>query len=576
MEVDYNTIIWARYAMKVNPIRFRDSEKIINDGWEFSFDGVAFQPINVPFCPESKLSGIGHTDYIKTCYYKKTVTLKKSAKRIMLHFGAVDYKCTVFVNGKYIGSHVGGYTPFGFDITDATVNGENEIKLFVADDVTERIASGKQSLKPQSWGCFYTRTTGIWQSVWIEEVPESRVTEFYFYPDVNKVSLGVDLRTNGKGRFSVEVYYEDKLVGRKGGSIEFSKKINVKLSEKHLWEVGNGRLYDVVIKFGKDVVKSYFGLREVKYDGYKFLLNGEPVFQRLVLDQGFYSDGIYTAPNDEALLNDIKISKALGYNGARLHQKVFDPKFLYFCDKEGYIVWGEFPSWGVDYANQDYYGEFISQWTEELKRDFNHPSIITWCPLNEVWTDIYDGKRQPDVNFIDNIYSFTKSFDVTRPVVDVSGGFHGHKTDVYDYHCYLMPDELKNILEKIESNDDMDVPMLYGKTIKLRYKKGLPTNLSEYGGISFALPKVESTGDREQAWGYGNIETDENAFFKRFEALTELLFKYKKLSGYCYTQLYDVEQEQNGLYNYDRTDKLSEGIKAKIKELNERFSINLK
>ncbi|MGI6768593.1 MAG: sugar-binding domain-containing protein [Bacilli bacterium] len=262
------------YLFFPNPIFARKATTIINDGWWFSFDTKDWHKINVPFCPESKLSGIGYTDFIPQCFYKKQLDICKTDKRIVIHFGAVDYRCNLHINGKYVGSHVGGYTPFEFDITDYLVDGKNELLLTVFDNEQRRAPTGKQSYKQKSFGCFYTRTTGIWQDVWLEKVPEKRIKQFYFYPNIED-GFTVDLITNGCGKVKIEVFFNRKLVGSFCGEIEYRKKIEITLSEKHLWELGKGNLYDVVLTFEDDVVYSYYGLREVSFKGFEFLLNGK-------------------------------------------------------------------------------------------------------------------------------------------------------------------------------------------------------------------------------------------------------------------------------------------------------------
>lgn len=543
--------------------------------WLFSFDGKEYKKINVPFCPQSELSGIGVTKPFDVCYYKKNFAVNKNGSRAVLKFGAVDYETVVFVNGRLAGTHKGGYTPFEFDITDIATDGENLLELIVYDQNKSQ-AFGKQSFKPESFGCMYTRTTGIWQPVTVEYRPENYIKSIKFYPDINAPAVETELLVFGKGDYEIKVYYEGKEVGSCRGQAHNRLKTRIELCEKHLWELGAGRLYDVEINFCGDKVKSYFGLREARYSGYDFMLNGKPVFQKLVLDQGYYPDGIYTAKDQAALQCDIDISLRLGFNGVRMHQKVFDPRFLYLCDKAGYMAWGEFPSWGCDFSSPAVTGQFLSEWEEAMRRDFNHPCVITWCPINEAWGDFDDAKRARDVRVIDEVYRFTKEYDCTRPAVDASGGYHGHETDLFDFHCYENAASLKKYLDELEFNDVLNVPLLYAEGENLKYKKGLPVNISEYGGICFGKAAKDSdvkTVNGEavastEAWGYGKGETDGGAFVARYKELTELLFKYKKLSGFCYTQLYDVEQEQNGFYNYDRSDKLTEEEKDEIKRIN--------
>ncbi len=557
-----------------NPLKRREMYCNLNKGWEFSVDRESWQTIKVPFCPQSKLSGIGYTDFIRQCFYRKTFDYIKSEERVHLHFGAVDYRAIVYLNGNYVGSHTGGYTPFFFDITRWLHEGENEIALIVFDE-NENMAFGKQSFKKNSFGCFYTRITGIWQDVWLEYVPEQYVKEFYFYPNIEECSVEVELLTSHRGSYGIQVYYDKEMVGSTEGDIEYKTRVTIPLNKRKMWDLGQGNLYDVEIRFENDIVWSYFGLRKVEYQGEKFMLNGRGVFQKMVMDQGYHPEGLYTAPSVETMMLDIERGLRLGFNGARLHQKVFEPRFLYLCDKIGYMVWGEYPSWGIDYSNLEGLGQFLAEWQETLKRDFNHPSIIHWCPLNEVWGDWKDPKKKPDIRFIDTVYEFTKKFDKTRPCVDVSGGFHGKHTDLYDFHCYEPLDKIKEYLERLDMQGILEVPLLSSEGISTEYCIGQPVQLSEYGGISLQDTQTknntvctvnEGAVESEEAWGYGNGETDADVFVKRYCELTEELLSHKKLSGYCYTQLYDVEQEVNGFYNYDRSDKLTELQKNQIRD----------
>ncbi|PWM70377.1 MAG: beta-galactosidase [Bacillota bacterium] len=557
-----------------DPIRIREHTVLLTDDWFFSFEGKNWRPINVPFCPESELSGIGYRDFIPVCRYKKTVSLSRvKDRRAMLHFGAVDYRAAVFVNGIYAGSHTGGYTPFAFDITDFIAEGENRIEVAVYDGETGVAASGKQSRKRESYGCFYTRVTGIWQPVWLEYVPENRIENVFFTPLENAVEAR--LRVNGRGRYRMEVTFDGAPVGVAEGEIAYERRVVIPLSETHLWSVRKGNLYDVRILYGDDELFSYFGLRTVRYEGEKFLLNGEPLFQRLVLDQGYYPDGVYTPKDLAAMRRDIALSQELGFNGARLHEKVFDPRFLYLCDEAGYMVWGEFAGWGVDYSDLGNAGQVLAEWAETLERDFNHPSIVTWCPLNEVWGGLNDAEKRRDVRFVDTVYEFTKKFDCTRPCVDASGGHHGSATDLFDFHCYEDYPALKTYLDALRRDSVLNVGLLYGAD-GAKYRKGQPVNISECGGWGFFpmahLQYNSSVNEHEMKcrddWGYGCGESDGDAFALRYKNLVELISSYPQISGFCYTQLYDVEQEQNGFYRFDRSDKLNENQKRIIRAAN--------
>ena len=516
--------------------------------------------INVPFCIESKLSGIGCTDFVNIVWYRKKAVIHKNSDRVFLHIGAADYLTTVLVNGKFAGRHKGGYTSFKFDITALVNDGENEIFILCEDCVKNPLViRGKQSERKKSHDCDYTRTTGIWQSVYLEFTPQSYIKNFRIYPDTESCSVTLWADFEGAADFCCEVLYDGKTVGRTEYNNAYgSKYFQIHLSEKHLWEVGNGRLYDLKLTFGADEVISYFGLRNVRLDGFKFLINDKSVFQRLVLDQGFYKDGIYTAPDESDLINDIKLSMELGFNGARLHQKVFEPRFLYHCDRLGYIVWGEYANWGLDYSSTASLAVFLAEWAEAVNRDFNHPSIVGWCPFNETWN--YKGRKQYDA-LLSTVYDYTKSVDSTRPCIDTSGNFHV-KTDIYDVHDYNYDVELfRRNYDKLVTDNILYEHVLIDNPGRQKYG-GQPVFVSEYGGIKW------ETDASVKSWGYGKDVKTPEEFAQRYCGLTDALIQNEKMFGFCYTQLYDIEQEQNGLYTYDRKKKFADEIYLKIKETN--------
>lgn len=548
-----------------NPQFFRNDWINLNGQWDFEFDfgcsgrerkmyeADGFEKkINVPFCPESKLSGIEYKDFMNGVWYMRKFSLPCgwNKGRVFIHFGAVDYCATVYINKKEAGVHKGGYSSFSFDITDFLEEGENTVCVYAEDsNKVGKYGRGKQAHVYYSSGCDYTRTTGIWQTVWLEHTPENYIKNFKIYPDPENGKVSFDVETSGSGEVGAEITFDGKKVGEFAvKSIGTVVHAEAELSEIHLWELGRGNLYDVELSFGGDAVKTYFGLRSVCLDGMKFMLNGKSVFQRLVLDQGFYRDGIYTAPTKEELERDIILSMEAGFNGARLHQKVFEPLFLYYCDKHGYIVWGEYANWGIDYSDAAGIPDFLSEWREEIERDFNHPSIIGWCPFNETWD--FEGKRQND-GFLSTAYYFTKSVDKTRPCIDTSGNFHV-VTDIFDIHDYSEPDGIKEHFDGIETGD-------FGYNFKDRqkYKKGQPVFVSEYGGIK--------SFDDNAGWGYGSAPKTEEEFVRRYKDTTENILNNPNIMGFCYTQLYDIEQEINGLYTYDREPKTD---MEKIKNIN--------
>ena len=548
----------------------------LNGEWEFEFDfgrsgrdrnfetnGVYTKKILVPFCPDSKLSGIEYKDFIPAVWYRRSVELTKEQIRgtALLHFGAVDYQSVIYVNGQEAGSHQGGYSSFALDVTKFLKEGTNEIVVYAEDDNRSGCQpKGKQSSRHYSFGCDYTRTTGIWQTVWLEFMPKSYVKQVKYEPDITNGLLHVAADIIGNGTFSVRAFYEGKLCGSAETKVSNAccgnVRLAVKLDEIHLWEAGCGRLYDLELELsneeGRDLIKSYAGLREVRLDGYKFLLNGKPLFQRTVLDQGFYMDGIYTAPTEEDLINDIQISMGLGFNGARLHEKIFEPRFLYHCDRLGYLVWGEHANWGLDLSSPAALHAFMREWLEAVDRDYNHPAIIGWCPFNETWD--YDGRKQYDET-LRMIYRLTKSLDHTRPCIDTSGNFHV-ETDIYDVHNYNQDvNQFASYYEEFKHGGELRDDHAH----RQHYIKGMPVFISEYGGIKWDVAQTNAS-----AWGYGEAPKTEEEFLAKYKGLTECLLTNPYIMGFCYTQLYDIEQEVNGLYTYDRKPKFDPEIFKKI------------
>ena len=506
------------------------------------------EKINVPFCMESRLSGIGDVDFCNCVWYKKAIDISPEwldgGKRVILHIGACDYRTEVFVNGESVGSHIGGFVSFSFDITDYVSAGKNLITICADDDVrSHNQPGGKQSYRYASAGCSYTRTTGIWQTVWLENIPCEYIENVKYYTDINSATLTVVAKVNGADgkTLSAEAFFGGKAVGADSATVSNKVAIlKIKLSELHLWDIGKGDLYDLTLKFGEDEVCSYFGMRSVRVgENGAIVLNGRTIFQRLVLDQGFYPDGILTAPCEDELIADITRSIAMGFDGARLHQKVFEPRFLYHCDRLGYIVWGEHANWGLDVSRPEAYKGFFPEWTEIVERDFNHPAIIGWCPLNETHAD-------QDDDLVVTLVNLTKALDPTRPVIDVSGWTHVKgASDIWDFHDYDQdPVTFKKRYEEVFENG---MSVKYKDRVRFTL---LPNFISEYGGI-----KWDVNSNLENAWGYGNAPKTEEEFKERFKGLAEALLFNKYITGLCYTQLTDVEQETNGLYTYDRQAK---------------------
>lgn len=571
-----------------NPQWERKTWKNLNGPWEFEFDfGCSAverrlwekkrfdREILVPFCPESRLSGIGYTDFISGVAYRRNFELSQEelSGRVLLHFGAVDYEASVYVNGTLVGSHKGGYTSFCFDITKHVAPGPNTLFVAVKDDVRSGLQpKGKQAHLYASSGCDYTRTTGIWQTVWLEFVPERHIQSAKYYPDPANGKVTVTGLVQGQGTLQLTALWEDKPVGEAALSVEdgfFTAQLD--LSETHLWEPGKGGLYTLLLSFGEDRVKSYFGLRTAKFQGRKFLLNGKSLFQRFVLDQGFYPDGIYTAPTEEDLVKDIQLSFAAGFNGARLHEKVFEARFLYHCDRLGYLVWGEYPNWGLDHAHPLSTETYLNQWSEAVERDFNHPAIIGWCPFNETWG--YREEREKNA-LLTSLYKLTKRLDPTRPCIDSSGNYRV-LSEVYDIHDYDqdtqsfqarwdgLTDRIRETGGVIPAEDPFFNSAPEGPSGRAPFFNqpydNQPIFVSEYGGIRWPDDTVEG-------WGYGNAPATPEEFFARYKGLTEALLNNPEIFGFCYTQLYDVEQEVNGLYTYGRAQKFDISLIRKINQ----------
>jgi len=540
-----------------NPQWKRASWQNLNGAWDFGYDETFGQIITVPFCPESSLSGIGDRDFMKEVWYRREIeiTPEQLRGRAILHFGAADYETAAFINGEVAGTHKGGYTSFSFDITKHLQPGKNIITIQCKDNTKDpMVCSGKQSERQDSYECMYTRTTGIWQTVWLEFTPKEHIISAVYQPDPANGCLHLRVNTQGSGPVHAKAFWEGGGVGQASAksSCGFAR-FTLPLGETHLWEVGKGGLYDLELTFGDDKVQSYFGLRSLEIDGYKFLINGKSVFQRLVLDQGFYPNGIYTAPSAEALENDVKLSMQAGFNGARLHQKVFEPLFLYYCDLHGYIVWGEFASWGIDHSKPEALHHFLPQWCESVERDRNHPAIVGWCPFNESW-DINGQKVFGET--LRTVYNVTKRLDPDRPCIDTSGNYHV-VTDIYDIHDYEQDVE---VFTERHGDPGGDYFFWEPHADRQQYTPGLPVFMSEYGGIGWASATDGGAGgisddDRDSAWGYGKGPEDAGAFLARYEGLTSALLDNPKIMGFCYTQLTDVEQEVNGVYTYEREQK---------------------
>lgn len=543
----------------------------LNGEWDFSFDEPIFdQKILVPFACETKLSGIHDTSFHNAVWYRRSFSLPEPMhdRQILLHFGAVDYTCRLWVNDQFIREHTGGQCGFSADITDAlNASGENVIVLEARDDPADlEMPRGKQYWKPESESIFYTRTTGIWQSVWLEAVSpmhlcSCRITPLFDERSVRfsyalsaapqHVTLTAEITFRGKTAGAVSVT-PTSARGAFDWQIDQSALSAWNYQEDLVWTPEQPNLFDVTFRILEhgcevDAVQSYFGMRKVSIQNGQFLLNSRPYYQKLVLDQGYWPESLLTAPSDEAFIRDIELTKAMGFNGVRKHQKVEDPRYLYHADRMGLLVWGEI---GAAYLYSEQYADRIyREWLDVLWRDYNHPCIVVWTPLNESWgvQEIETDPRQQAHS--EAMVAITKSMDTTRLVVDNDGWEHTNG-DLLTIHDYSPSGEM--LRAHLGSMDAILAlrPAQRALFVGRHAYAGQPILLSEFGGVKF-VPGTEA----QHSWGY--CEADSCAAFAgKLRELFDAVRACPLVDGYCYTQLTDVETEQNGLLTYDRTPKL--------------------
>ncbi len=552
--------------------QFERSEWLnLNGMWDYAFDfsntgeqrewfnSKAFDSkIRVPFCPESRLSGVAFTDFIPCIWYHRSITVPTEwrGRNILLHFGAADYETSVFIDGRLVETHYGTGSSFAMDITHFIQPGrEAHLVVRVRDDLRSRLQpGGKQCERLNSYGCMYTRTTGIWQTVWMEPVSPNALKRVFTIPDIDQQQLIVRpefFSEDQGGRLIVRMFDGKRLVAQATTPACNGVSVVLPVKKVKLWSPENPFLYDLSFTVCDskgciiDEVKSYAGMRKVHTQNGYFYLNNRPYFQRLVLDQGFYPDGIWTAPSDEALRRDILLSKAVGFNGARLHQKAFEERYYYWADRLGYLTWGEQASWGLDENSDLAARNFLSEWAELLVRDRNHPCLVTWTPFNETWS-CREGVYQ---RFVRDVYDLTKAIDPTRPINDASGDAH-IKTDIWTVHDY------ERDPAKLTSNHTFvnGQPVYRNQPDKkfLAQYEGQPYMLDEFGGLPW-IPQEE----RATSWGYGSNIDSEEEFYTILERQIDAIMACPHIVGYCYTQITDVEQEKNGIYRYDRSPKFN-------------------
>lgn len=575
------------------PQLVRESWELLDGQWDFMFDDsdvgekekwycgeTAFtKKITVPYTYETKLSGIGDETIHNVVWYQRSIMVSEEqlqGKRLLLHFEGMDFYGKVWVNGQMAGAHKGAYARASFDITDYVVVGENKLVVRVWDSLDPAQPRGKQRWKDESYACWYVQTTGIWKSVWMEYTGEAYVKQLKITPCLaeKKVSMEVNVADAGKKdlMLSAKITFGGQLIQQVTCPVICGNcKIDADLDRQDLFEWGVQEwrpewpsLYDVELKLfdekeAYDEIASYFGLREIRIDGSNILLNGTPLYQRLILDQGYWRESHLTPPDEDALIKDIDAIMAMGYNGVRKHQKIEDERFLYWCDVKGLLVWSEM---GAAYRySDDAVEEFTKEWMEIVKQNYSHPCIITWTPFNESWGVGNIKTNQTQQHFTEAIYYLTKSFDPYRPVI-VNDGWEHTISDILTLHDYeekgeVFFDRYFNRKEEILENTLYHCGHRSAFAEGYGYK-GQPIIISEFGGIAF---------NEEGGWGYGNKVKDAEDFIRRFDDITTAIKKLPYVCGFCYTQVSDVQQEINGLMDEERNFKIQPEI---LKEINER------
>ncbi len=574
------------------PQLVRDSWTSLNGAWDFAFDDAkcgekekwyevfpaqALQ-ICVPFTYETVTSGIADPSHHETVWYHKVLEKAgNEGKLTLLHLEGCDFETDVWVNGTHVGTHRGGYARFSFDITAYLQEGENHLVIRAKDSMSIEQPRGKQRWQKDNFGCWYVQTTGIWKTVWTEEVPEVYLEALKATPDITDGCIRMEYLVAGD--IAAKEYEIETEVSFAGTLIAKSRKqvcrklvkddICIYRPEEspwgiHTWGPGHPELYDVTIRILEagqtlDEVYSYFGMREIRIEEGNILLNGSPLYQRLILDQGYWKDSHLTPPDEQALIDDIDKLQAMGFNGLRKHMKIEDERFLYWCDVKGMLVWSEMAA-AYEFSD-DAVEEFTKEWLEIVRQNYSHPCIITWTPFNESWgvPRIKTCRKQQE--FTEAIYYLTRSIDGMRPIITNDGWEHTI-SDILTLHDYeedgdVFFDRYDGHLEEIGTGE------IYHSQYKSALAEGYPYTgqpviISEYGGIAFS-------GGGAGTWGYGNTVDTEEAFLARFDKITTAIKKLPYVSGYCYTQVSDVQQEINGLLTEDHEYKIAP---EKIREIN--------
>jgi len=527
--------------------------------------------IRVPFSPETSASGINDTGFYRACWYRRRFEVAPLAtgERLFLRFGAVDQSAMVWVNGVWVGGHEGGYTPFSFDVTLMTAAGALEVVVRAEDDPHDLSKPrGKQDWQREPHSIWYPRTTGIWQTVWLEVVPATALSRVAFTPHLARWEIGVGAWVDGAPReplrLSVTLTSRDTLLASDTYTVvsgEVHRRIALSdpgiddSRNELLWSPDAPNLIEVQLDlWGErgellDHAVSYTALRSAAVQGDRFVLNNRPYVLRMVLDQGYWPDAGLTAPDDAALRKDVMLAKQMGFNGVRKHQKIEDPRYLYWADRIGLAVWEEMPS--AYRFSTGSVERLTREWTDVIARDYSHPCVISWVPINESWGVPNLTDNPTERHYVQALYHLTRTMDSTRPVIG-NDGWESVATDIIGIHDY---DDRPERIAKRYLADEV-LPRLFkrerpgGRLLVLEGQKytDQPLMLTEFGGIAFSR-------DRQRTWGYARANTSEE-FARRYRELLDVVRELQVFSGFCYTQFSDTYQEANGLLYADRTPKI--------------------
>jgi beta-galactosidase/beta-glucuronidase len=555
-----------------------DADQGLREGWP-GRDDVFRRRITVPFPPESPASGIGETDYHPVVWYRRTFSAasRRPHERLILHCGAIDYRARVWVNGRLVAMHEGGHTPFSADITDALLPGPEQALVIRAEDQPRDLAQprGKQDWLEEPHAIWYHRTTGIWQPIWLEAVHPTHITNLRWTPSTNPGALSLDLTlrraSDHQPRARVRLSLHGRTLVDDTYAVEGSEMSRSMVltpagtgleADQLFWSPDHPNLIEATVSLieGEEVldeVQSYAGLRSVGTDHGRFYLNGRPIYLRMALYQGYWPESHLAGPSAEALRREAELALELGLNGLRIHQKVEDPRFLYWCDRLGLLVWGEMANTFI--FSTEAVTRLTREWLEVLERDYSHPCIVAWTPLNESWGVPNLRENAAQRHFLQSLYHVTKALDPTRPVLG-NDGWEQLEADIFGIHDYSFSgptltnrygtaEALTNTLAHVQ-------PGLRVLSLSGAVPEGTPFMLTEFGGISYR-PQAG-----ERWFGYGTVG-DRSTYLAKYRELVEAVLACTPIAGFCYTQLTDTRQETNGLLTENREHKLDpEAIRA--------------